>query len=115
MKSFKFKVLGKSWKAKFLKSRAFYKRFNEKDIAVCEPHEKVIYYNLDYFSEETVRHELTHAFFDEMGYNALELNKSDSEDFSCELVAKHSAEILKLAREVFEHVKDIHPVELMGA
>ncbi len=107
MKQYKFKVLNKDWTAKFLKTKAFYKTFEEDCTASAEIEDRIVWFNLDKFNEEVVRHELTHAYLEEMAYNSLTLDKEQNEEFTCELVGKHGRDLVEIGLSIFNHVKGV--------
>ena len=109
MKSLKFKVLGKDWKAKFLKDKAFIKKFNKEDSATTVFKEKTAYFNLSDFSTETIGHELFHVLLEEAGYYSVRLDQDRFEELVCELFGKHGEELSGIKWKIYYHVV---PVEL---
>lgn len=121
MKAYHFKVLGKDWKAKFLKDKAFAKKHDKESSATVIHNEKTVYFNLGHFSDETVGHELFHIYLEEVGYYSVRLEQEKFEELVCELFGKHGDEMLKNKWNIYNYVKNdgkefTQPqTELMGA
>ncbi len=88
-------ILGHKWKARLLKGKWPY---HEQDLAIALPDKKEIHFRS--MSYETVVHELTHAYVEEICIGAVKLGSDQLEEIMCELFAKHGSVILKQAKEL---------------
>jgi hypothetical protein len=88
------RVLSKRWKVKVLPHKEYKARYPG-TLAVAKPHTKTIVLSIKHASFETVCHEITHAYLDElcMG-NALSLKKAQREEAICELMSKFGPRIV---------------------
>lgn len=102
----KFKVLGKSWHVKLLTQEQFDKDKNGDACAVTYVNERKIHLAPSGFDEETIIHELVHAYLGEMCLNSTsKIKTEDFEEIFCELLSKRGREILKLGRSLRNKVK----------
>ena len=96
----KIEILGHPWTVRVLTKAVFERRFNKSTLAICIGYKKTIYLCSTEISFETVCHELTHAFFSEMGTNSASLSGEQLEEVACDLVSKYGGRILELAGRV---------------
>lgn len=98
------KIMGKTWKVKAMPEKAFYKLHDEDDLAVTIPEKREIHLPTG-FSEETLVHELTHAYFAEVPFAAVQLSAAQVEEAACELLASRGFEILALGRSLYKTLR----------
>lgn len=96
-------ILGKPWKVKFLKDKQYSKLIGLDSRAICDCDEKIIYFNLEFFNDVTIRHEITHAFASEMSFTVLQLNEEQWEEWACELFGKYGPEMLAISEFIWAH------------
>jgi len=88
------RVVGKRWRVRILDHKEFKKR-HPGTLAVAKPHNKTIVLSIKHASFETVCHEITHAYLDELCLgNAIGLKKAQTEEVICELMSKFGPRIV---------------------
>lgn len=94
-------VLGKRWRVYGLDGFDYDRRFGTDSVGMCVTEERRIYFRLPDLNAETIRHELTHAYFEEMSVSALSLSTEQVEELGCELVGKHGPTIVEVSELLF--------------
>ncbi len=92
---FTFKILGKTWVAQVVESQKFQNAMPDDSIGFCDATTRSIYIDADFVNEETVRHELAHAYVKESGWDVIGLDSEQAEEAFCEIVGKYGRTIVK--------------------
>jgi hypothetical protein len=102
-------IVGKPWKVKFLTDKSYCKLIGEDSRAICDCEEKVLYFNLSFLNDVTVRHEITHAFASETSFTVLQLREDQWEEWACELFGKYGPEMLAISEFILAHGTRLKP------
>lgn len=105
IKVVKIKVLGKPWKVKLWSTGQYEKHIATDSVAMCFAATKELHYCDSEITLENIRHELSHAFYEEKSFVALQLTAAQMEEFSCELMAKHCDDFSDLSKEILSKLK----------
>jgi hypothetical protein len=106
-KIFSVPIVGKSWKVKFLTDADYCKKIGTDSRAICDCEEKILYFNLSFINDVTIRHEITHAFASETSFTVLQLNEDQWEEWACELFGKYGPDMLALSEFIMAHASTI--------
>jgi hypothetical protein len=88
-KVFTFSIMGIDWQV-YLQSPSSYKKIHGSDSeAITYPSDREVYFNKDYFSAETIRHEVFHCYVASSPTNSATLNADQKEEQCCELFEKY--------------------------
>ncbi len=93
-------ILGHKWRIK----RHVRWPHHDQDIALILPDKKELHFRSGPLSYETIVHELTHAYVEEICIGAVKLSAEQLEEIMCELFAKHGQTILAAARLLRSHL-----------
>lgn len=96
-------ILGRVWTVKFLTDKQYCKLVGTDSRAVCDTENKTVYFNLQFFDDVTVRHEITHAYASETSFVVLQLNEEQWEEWACELFGKYGPEMLAISEYILAH------------
>lgn len=97
----KISILGKTWDIRAYSKRR-YERKHPGTVGVCLGWKKQIRFLKKGLSTETIAHELTHAYFDELCVgDPTRLKKRDMEEAYCELLAKYGETLLRQMNEIW--------------
>lgn len=100
-----FHVMGKLWKAYFTDTRYFNKTYGVDTLAATETDEKKVFFRAKKLpSEETIIHELVHAYLWETGLRSMDLDVDQLEELFCELCSKHMRVLLATADLIKAHL-----------
>jgi len=101
MKGLKIKIIGKRWTVQFLSEKKFNKEYGDDCSGITIPDDKLIAFPLKKLNLETIIHELTHGYLDELCWgNAVCLKRWQQEEMICELLGKHGQTILEQAHKI---------------
>lgn len=106
MISINFLVLGKRWRLKLLKSKKYNKKNGKDSIAITYTTDREIHVSPKGLDQETITHELVHAYMSELCVNSCRWDADDAEEFFCELMAKRGYEVLGLSRLLWTKLRD---------
>jgi len=90
-------IVGKPWQVKFLNDPTYCKKIGRDSRAICDCEDKVLYFNLQFMNDVTIRHELVHAFASETSFTVLQLNEDQWEEWACELFGKYGPDMMVLS------------------
>lgn len=93
----KVEVLNREWSV-VVKSDKEHQRSFQNCHAIALLYERIIYVRKSSVNEETIRHELAHAYTHELSFVELQLDDDQVEEFFCELIAKYSDKITSDAK-----------------
>lgn len=94
-------ILGKTWDVRTYRKSKFEKK-HPGTVGVCLAWKKQIRLLRKNLSKETIAHELTHAYFDELCVgDPTRYKKKDMEEKYCELMAKFGDVLLKQVDEIW--------------
>jgi len=94
----KFKILNKPWTLRLMTRKEFKRKHGAQFLAVTQVHKRRIDAKPSGFDEETLVHELFHAFTSELCVHSTTLDHDNYEEFAAELVSKRGKEMLKLGK-----------------
>jgi hypothetical protein len=100
-------IVGKAWQVKFLTDADYIKKIGPDSRAICDCEDKVLYFNLSFLNDVTIRHEVTHAFASETSFTVLQLNEDQWEEWACELFGKYGPDMLALSEFIAAHAATI--------
>lgn len=100
----KINVLGSQWALKFLKEKSYTKNQGDGHLAITHFESRIIYFNLSSLTKETIIHELVHAYTAQLSLTELDLDEDQTEEFFCEMFAKHGKTILDQSEEIYADV-----------
>lgn len=103
-----FLILGKEWKLRVLTEKYFKKKNGNSAAAVTKVHKRRIELRSKFIDQETITHEVVHAFAYEMClHSTFEMSANDWEEFFCELIAKRGEEILSLSKSLHTQIQSV--------
>jgi hypothetical protein len=96
-------IKGRRWNIKCLSDRAYVAKCGEKSSGTAILEDRQIYLKRSDLKKEIVMHEIIHGYCYELFLVDLGLNKTQAEEFFCELFSNHAQEILRDANKVFSY------------
>lgn len=96
----RFKILGHPWECWLLSRREFTKRHGKDTAAVAILQDRKI--ELSSLDLEDLKHELTHAYYEELCLRNVGLSKAQMEEFNCDFMAKYGKRLNAQAEMLFE-------------
>lgn len=103
-KQFKYTFVGHEWTVLLHKPRA-YVAINGKDsVAIVHEKEKELHFRSDELSLEAVIHEVVHVYAHMFNLVELVLDEDQTEEFFCELFAKHGEAIIKESKHILKRL-----------
>lgn len=107
---FKFEVLGKTWVLRLMKRKKYARKNGTDSLAITYRQKRRI--DLSPFGRdlETITHELTHAYLQELCLGSADPDAEALEEIFCEMMAKHGSKLLEQASDL--HLKANPPVSL---
>lgn len=99
-KTLTIEILGQPWKIKLWGPKQYLKAVGDDSKAICDVESKVIHFDLSCVCLVTARHELTHAYIDQLSFVELQLDPDQWEDFFCELFGKYGQIIVVQAQAI---------------
>lgn len=107
MRKIKFRIMGKIWVIRIMPNRKFIRKHGDDCLAITIFHKNRIDIARCARSKDTVVHELVHAYLDEMCVTSTSMSKDDMEEVFAELMAKRGAELLALAKDLTQKMKNL--------
>lgn len=101
-KAHKFEIVNYTWKIWFLTPAEFAGACGSDSVAETDIESRMIRFNTDDCTIETIRHELVHAYVVMFNFVELDLDEDQTEEFYCELFGKYGEVICKQARKLFK-------------
>jgi hypothetical protein len=96
----KVSVIGKYWNIRVLSDKTYAKNHGSDSHGMAYVDDRKIFIRRSSLNKETIKHELVHAYFQELSFYELQLDDDQYEDFCCELLAKYGDHISKDADRV---------------
>lgn len=99
-KSFKLHIKGLEWTV-YGQSNLQYIRAHGKDsAAITYLTDREMYFNVNHFNSEFVRHELLHAYVASSGVTSSSLSADQIEELCCEIFGEHGVEMMGQADKI---------------
>lgn len=105
MTKIKFRILGKIWIIKLLKTRKYKSKHGSDSIAITLGYKREIHLSPQGSDKETIIHELVHAYLTEMCTKSSDLDVDALEEIFAELMSKRGQELLSLADLLLQKVQ----------
>lgn len=93
-------IVGHPWNVEYMKPRQYIRKWGSDSKAVTDTDEKCLYFVQDFTDLETIRHELTHAYANQLSIDELQLDEDQIEEFFCEMVGKYALTIAMQAEMI---------------
>jgi hypothetical protein len=103
---YKAHIKGVEWTF-FVQTPATYRRSHGADgkdsEAITYPYDREVYFNSNYLSPYTVKHEILHVFVASSSTDSSSLDADQKEELCCELYGNHSTDMESLAEKILNY------------
>lgn len=97
-------IIDESWDIIGYPSKKYVKRNGKDSVGLTDGTNKLIELNLESLKEETIRHELVHAYMQALPIQSVKLDADQVEEIMCDLVSKYALRILAQSRIIYKNL-----------
>jgi len=101
-----FKILNKKWTIRVLANDQYELTNGEGSVGTTDPNHALIDLSESGVTEETITHELVHAYMHELCLGSInDISKEDFEEIFAEFMSKRGKELLLLSKRIYNKLK----------
>lgn len=101
-KTIKITILGSKWKVRFWSGTQYDRHVDDSSLAICHVTDKIVDFDIDEITHNTIAHELTHCYISQMSFVELQLTEMQIEEAFCELMGNHGRAIIALSDAILD-------------